>query len=158
MNNKDIRHQNFLELLKGYKSQRAFADRCNLSPGFVSQMNNRTRNIGDAVAADIETALGLPHGWMDQLHYDGQVTADGTQTYGAEPQQALTPELSAMQSRFDAASPQTQKMIMDLLEAEATGSINHAITSSLSNLLNALKQQGIQAKDLETGTGALYEG
>lgn len=91
MNNKDIRHQNFLELLKGYKSQRAFADRCNLSPGFVSQINNRTRNIGDAVAADIETALGLPHGWMDQLH-DNQLTVqESLSSYNINIEPALNP-------------------------------------------------------------------
>ena len=68
MNSKDIRHHNLLELLKGYKSKRAFADRCGISPGFLSQMCNRTRNIGDAAASDIEVALNLPRGWMDQLH------------------------------------------------------------------------------------------
>lgn len=68
MNVKDIRYQNLINLLKGYKSKKEFAEKCDLSPGHVSQLANRTRETGDKVAQKIELALSLQKGWMDRDH------------------------------------------------------------------------------------------
>ncbi|WP_319557928.1 helix-turn-helix transcriptional regulator [Thiomicrorhabdus sp.] len=156
MDNKEIRHLNLKNLLKGFKSQRAFADKCFLSPGHLSQMFNKTRNIGDSVAKDIEKALNLPHGWMDQVHYDGQVIANGSHTYSA-PALPVREAIGLLQARFDSASPAVQKIILDLLEADISSSIDPSITSSLHTLLNAAKKQGIKSSDLEIGQGDLYD-
>lgn len=68
MTNKEIRYANLVLLLKRFDTKREFADRCNLSPGHVSQLYNKTRDIGDKVAEKIENGLSLERGWMDSQH------------------------------------------------------------------------------------------
>lgn len=68
MNNKEIRHLNLSKLLERFSTKRSFAEKCDLAPGHVSQMYNKSRDIGDRVAEKIELSLGLSRGWMDQRH------------------------------------------------------------------------------------------
>lgn len=46
-------------------NQAEFSRAINKAPAQINQWLNGYRNIGDGVAAQIETALGLPRGWMD---------------------------------------------------------------------------------------------
>ena len=72
----DIRHANFLELLRRERTIQAFADRIERSHSHVSQLKNRhvhstggkARNLGDELCRHIEARLQLPTGWMDQQH------------------------------------------------------------------------------------------
>jgi len=76
MENKEIRRKNFADLLNRHlqenpESTRArFAELCGIAPAQLSQLlgNKSFRNIGDAVARRIESALGLNNGWLDSLH------------------------------------------------------------------------------------------
>lgn len=81
-----VRRENFLALLSRYATNREFADRCELPPAFVSQIKTARRNIGDALARDIERALSLPKAWMDVLH---DASANGH--IAREPEVALSP-------------------------------------------------------------------
>lgn len=44
-------------------NQAEFSRAINKAPAQINQWLNGYRNIGDGVAAQIETALGLPRGW-----------------------------------------------------------------------------------------------
>lgn len=46
-------------------SQRAFADYCNINPGYISQMALGGRDIGGSSARRIEKAFMLEEGYMD---------------------------------------------------------------------------------------------
>ncbi|HEZ1342616.1 TPA: helix-turn-helix transcriptional regulator [Neisseria meningitidis] len=46
-------------------NQAEFSRAINKAPAQINQWLNGYRNIGDGVAAQIETALGLPRGWVD---------------------------------------------------------------------------------------------
>lgn len=70
----DIRHENLLTLIARKGGQRHFADAAGIkNPAQVSQWVNRSRHattgkprvMSGATARGIETALGLPSGWMD---------------------------------------------------------------------------------------------
>lgn len=72
MDVKQIRFENFQQLLKKMDSQRAFADKVGLAVAFISQMNTKRRAVGDDAARRIEAAFGLPRGWMDKQHRGAQ--------------------------------------------------------------------------------------
>ena len=54
-------------------SQKEFAKAVKKNPAQVSHWLNGVRGIGDGVAAQIETALDLPRGWMDGKESRGDV-------------------------------------------------------------------------------------
>ena len=54
-------------------SQKEFAKAIKKSPSQISHWLNGVRAIGDGVAAQIETALDLPRGWMDGKESRGDV-------------------------------------------------------------------------------------
>lgn len=74
----EIRHLNLLLLIKAAGSIQALADQVNKAHSQISQLRNRIahsktgnpREMGDALAREIEVKLGKPVGWMDQLHDD----------------------------------------------------------------------------------------
>lgn len=74
---KDIRRNNLLTLLSGFASIRAFADRTGVPAAYISQIKNEAggRGMGSKTARNIEEALGLPTGFMDQAHPDASVAA-----------------------------------------------------------------------------------
>jgi SOS-response transcriptional repressor LexA len=85
---KEVRHRNLLALASRYGGspgwQTRLAEACELAPGHVSQMANKTRNVGDKVARKIEAGTGLPEGWMD-LPHDGEppyAVKETAPTYG----------------------------------------------------------------------------
>lgn len=66
MDIKQIRHANLLLLLAPKDmSAEAFAHACGSSSSAISQVKNKTRNIGDNLARRIEEAMNKQHGWMD---------------------------------------------------------------------------------------------
>jgi transcriptional regulator with XRE-family HTH domain len=155
----EIRLKNLEHLISSSGLNAAkFADKIDMSASQLSQTRSSKykRNIGTATARKIEQLLSLPNGWMDQLHYDGQVIADGSNTY-SPPALPATEALNPLQSRFDSASPAVQRIILDLLEADISSSIDQNITTSLHTLLKAAKKQGLRGVDLEVGKGDLYD-
>lgn len=71
----EIRRENMLSLIDGYKTQAAFAELVNTDPAYISQLKKGVKKtgervtMGDALARSIETALNLPYGWMDKQNY-----------------------------------------------------------------------------------------
>ncbi|GEM_PF-1880978 len=69
-----IRLQNMLSLINNYKTQTEFAAAIDKPASYISQLKKGTKPNGDSIsmgsdfARDIETSLGLKHGWMDVLH------------------------------------------------------------------------------------------
>jgi hypothetical protein len=84
---KDIRR----EVLRKYRNDlpRGDTDLADKLERSLSQINqiigpNPTRGIGDALAADIETKLGKPSGWLDRLE-EPVPTANHIQPYKPDP-------------------------------------------------------------------------
>lgn len=83
-----IRYANFLELRKQFRKSEdsqgivergelgRFAEVLGISARYVSHINNRRKNIGHSTARQIETALKLPHGWLDVDHIGGAIPMD----------------------------------------------------------------------------------
>jgi phage repressor protein C with HTH and peptisase S24 domain len=76
MDIKSIRRTNVIKLLKG-RSKAVCAELWGTSPSYLSQMlsDNPTRSLGDVMARRIEAAELLPHGWLDQVHDEGDNSA-----------------------------------------------------------------------------------
>lgn len=72
MDIKSIRRKNMTALLKG-RSKTVCAELWGTSPSYLSQMlsENATRTVGDVMARRVEAAELLPHGWLDQVHDEG---------------------------------------------------------------------------------------
>ena len=73
MNIADIRHENFLLLLKNEcgrdrGASKVMADTLEIEPNQVSQIKNKYRNMGDKFARRVEIAFGKPQDWMDSRH------------------------------------------------------------------------------------------
>lgn len=68
----DIRRQNMLLLLQGYKTQAEFANLVGTDPAYISQLKKGIKKtgervaMGDDLARNIENALDLPYGVMDR--------------------------------------------------------------------------------------------
>jgi hypothetical protein len=65
-----LRVENVRKLTALYDSQADFARAIAQSEAFVSQIagHNPSRNIGEALARDIERCLRLTEGWLDDAH------------------------------------------------------------------------------------------
>lgn len=65
-----IRLVNLQQAIKKAGSQARLADMVGIKSAYISQIKNTKHptNMGNDVARRIESALGLPHGWMDVLH------------------------------------------------------------------------------------------
>lgn len=70
MDSKTIRLINLETLVAREDKASTFAEKIGMSASQLSQIRNPKykRTVGDAAARSIESALGLPHGWMDVLH------------------------------------------------------------------------------------------
>lgn len=79
--NKEVRRLNLVALAQKFKTLKALAEETASDAGHLSQVKNRTRNMGDDVARRFERRLHKPPGWMDSQHgvkeetpvYDSQV-------------------------------------------------------------------------------------
>ncbi|GKX58373.1 S24 family peptidase [Leminorella grimontii] len=68
----EIRRKKLIELVSKYRSQKAFAEAINKDATYVSRMlypleKKNAKRVGDDMVLAIETALGLPRGWMDGI-------------------------------------------------------------------------------------------
>jgi hypothetical protein len=65
-----LRIENVRRLMAQFDRQTDFAKAIAQSEAFVSQIagENPSRNIGEALARDIERCIGLPQGWLDEQH------------------------------------------------------------------------------------------
>ncbi len=66
----DTRKENLLALIKRFGTQKAFADKADFPPTYVSQLVTDVRNVGGTTARKIETNLNLPKDWMESPHLD----------------------------------------------------------------------------------------
>ncbi len=61
----EIRQHNLKILRDEFKTQRAFADAIDATPGYVSQLLIGSCKFGEKTARKIEGFLGRPDGWLD---------------------------------------------------------------------------------------------
>jgi hypothetical protein len=76
-----IRLLNLEVLIKKHGSAAKIANLIGSSPTVFSVIRSDRhpdKNMGNGMARRIETALSLPHGWMDQLHDDETTTSQVT--------------------------------------------------------------------------------
>lgn len=74
--NNEIRLENLENLINEAGSQEKLADVSGVSRIYLNQIKKqrpdpttgKTRNVGDAVARKLETGMGKPMGWLDQVH------------------------------------------------------------------------------------------
>lgn len=70
----EIRRENMLVLIDGFKTQAKFADAISTPASYISQLKKGVKTsgarvtMGNDIARQIETALNLPYGWMDVQH------------------------------------------------------------------------------------------
>jgi phage repressor protein C with HTH and peptisase S24 domain len=89
----DTRHQNLLALIAEHGTTAKLARKTGKSEAQLGQLANRhlhsktgkPRNIGSEVARDIEAALNLPQGWMDQPHDAESHVREPTATFEVTP-------------------------------------------------------------------------
>ncbi len=65
-NIQEIRLTNFQKISKSFASQRLLADALDMTPGYINQLLNGHRTIGEKVARKIEGQLGLKHLALDE--------------------------------------------------------------------------------------------
>lgn len=75
------RQTNFLALFKAFRDERPdepnrgmlkkFAEKVDISDRYLSHVKCGRKQIGAAVARQLEAKCGKPHGWLDQPHDDG---------------------------------------------------------------------------------------
>ena len=75
-----IRLENYKRLLAEFQQRpdqagllnhgliKRFAEHTGLSAKYLSHINNDRKNIGEAVARQMEAAFNKVHGWLDNLH------------------------------------------------------------------------------------------
>jgi len=52
-----------------------FAEKVQIQPSYWSQIKSRSRQIGERLARQFEQLCHKPHGWMDQVHNPGAISA-----------------------------------------------------------------------------------
>ncbi len=83
--------------------QAAFAAAINRSPAQVNQWLTGVRRLGDGTCRVVESALGLPMGWMDSGEASREIEAAG--------RGAMWPFISVSQSEWESASDRTKGAI-----------------------------------------------
>ncbi len=70
MDTNSIRRENLRALAAHYPTQAEFAAACGTAPSVISLIvsPNPKRNLGPQLARKIESATGMPHGWLDRPH------------------------------------------------------------------------------------------
>ena len=89
-----IRLANYKTLLLQFRSRKdekdqpeyglltRFADACGVNARYLSHINNGRKNIGEALARQLEVGMKVPHGWMDREHNAAAAPAgDGEQEF-----------------------------------------------------------------------------
>jgi len=86
----EIRRNNFISKVSKYGSQGQIAKALGVSTGYVYQIVNGMRNIGERSAVKFEQRLNLPSGWLSTIPDDH----DGLNTEPPRPSQQHLPVLS----------------------------------------------------------------
>lgn len=73
----DLRRENLRSYIKeNFKTRAEFADKIGKSASQVAMWfmkSDGKRDIGEKLAREIESALNLPNGWMDNDHNQGEI-------------------------------------------------------------------------------------
>lgn len=104
----ELRLENLEMLVTEAGTADALAERCGLSPEYISQIRNRAidkktgraRNLGSQAARKLENGMSKPTGWMDTNHAMQQAASGSTQKW---PLAKSTPD------RFYALTPTQAK-------------------------------------------------
>ena len=115
------RHVNFMNLFKQFRDARPdepdrgmlkkFALHLGMSERFLSHVKCDRKQIGHALAREIEDALTLPHGWMDQEHTDLDPKSMAERVY-----------IETMLALFRSDPGRAQLMMLDQLKQRMGGS------------------------------------
>lgn len=121
MNSSQIRSMNFHTLFEAFIARHShlprrgmlkqFAQHLGLSERYLSHIKCRRKNIGNTVARSIETALGLPQGWMDREHR--AQTAHDAPGFPADDREKLFVETALI--LFRTQPDQARELMLDLL-------------------------------------------
>lgn len=75
------RQTNFLALFRAFRDQhpdeptrgmlKKFSEKVEISDRYLSHVKCGRKQLGAALARQMETKCGKPHGWLDQVHDDG---------------------------------------------------------------------------------------
>jgi hypothetical protein len=84
MNTADTRYRNILALLRGYEHDARFADAAGISTSYLSQVKNRTRNLGERAARNIEANLKLETFSLDSPDFKTDRELSGTDRYATD--------------------------------------------------------------------------
>lgn len=121
MDTTEIRFKNFTTLFRQFREMNShlpnrgmlklFAERVELSDRYLSHVKHQRKNIGPAIARQIEKRLKLPHGWMDNPH-------DGIDTTTNEQEREF---LATALALFRSAPTEAQAAMIELLRRRLTG-------------------------------------
>lgn len=132
MEAKDIRRENMQGLAAEWETLEALAERVGSSARTLSQIRNRTRNMGAKLARQFEERLGKPLGWMDARHGNGATTALPAQQRLAIYNLPETTREKIFHA-FDRLTPEQQTKFIE--ELEATAYTNETIARHLETRL-----------------------
>ena len=142
VDNAQIRHRNFMATFQRFKDAnpalpergmlKLFAQRIGFSDRYLSHIKCNRKNIGSNVARTIESALGLPHGWMDREHNrvsdrvsdrGSDVLPDGASPADAHHDEAERMFLETAKTLYRADPEGTHRALMELLRKRLLGTI-----------------------------------
>jgi hypothetical protein len=118
MDTATIRHINFMALYKAFRDERShlpergmlklFAEEVEISDRYLSHLKHNRKNIGAAIARQIEDRLHLSHGWMDNRHDQPATT---------QPADELEANfLSTAQALYRSAPAEARAMMLEFLK------------------------------------------
>ena len=126
IDNAQIRHRNFMTTFQRFKDAnpdlpergmlKMFAERIGFSDRYLSHIKCNRKNIGSNVARSIETALALPHGWMDREH--GPSDPAGSKPVNDAAEQLF---LETDRSLYRADPEAAQRALLALLQSRLLG-------------------------------------
>lgn len=64
----EIRLNNLLILIERFRTDKEFCEAVGISATYLPQVKAGTKRLGEVIARRIENAMGLEHGWLDQVH------------------------------------------------------------------------------------------
>lgn len=134
VDNAQIRHRNFMAMFQRFKDAnpdlpergmlKLFAERIGFSDRYLSHIKCNRKNIGSNVARTIESALALPHGWMDREHERGnEALTDVVSPDAAHKDEAERMFLETAKTLYRADPEGTHRALMELLRKRLLGSI-----------------------------------
>jgi hypothetical protein len=134
----EIRYRNFRYLFEQFKTtarnkdpdapdkgmMKAFGERLGIKQAYMSHINTRYKGIGTLTARQMEKALKLPHGWMDQQHDEPRRTVAApapvvTESVINDADELAFVEAAVQAYRMDPVS--AQAALMRLLTAKLRG-------------------------------------